>query len=156
MRSTPRLKNIFSSADNERMKKLADMHESMRRLYEAIAVHLHKESPEAFIQEYGVQTTVAGMLSTSSGRINNLESENRGISKDLALKAQESYGINATWLLSGSGSMFIHADWPIPDIDEEMLRNLTVNEKKQIAAAIRAELRHIESTKAPYKRDATG
>lgn len=78
---------------------MAELHASMRRLYEATGATSQAE--------------LASCFNVSAQRINNLE--RRGISKDLALQAQAERGISATWLLYGSEPAMILSQSARPD-----------------------------------------
>lgn len=53
------------------------------------------------------QSALARLLNTSPQRVKNWEE--RGISQQGATQAQAELGVNATWLLTGSGQMLVNA-----------------------------------------------
>lgn len=75
---------------------MADMHPSMTRLFEAIA-----------LKEGAIQTPseLARLLNTSPQRIKNWQ--DRGISQQGALDAQAKLGISATYVVEGKGETFL-------------------------------------------------
>lgn len=72
---------------------ISDMHEQMKRLYQAA-----KE-----LRDTEGQTDVAKLLNALPQTLNNWES--RGISDQGLLKAQEAIGCDAIWLRDGTGTM---------------------------------------------------
>jgi hypothetical protein len=79
------------------MKK---MHAHMERLY-AAARSLGRLSPEM------EQASLARLLNVAQQNVNNWES--RGLSKEGLLDAQQKLGVNATWVVTGEGPMFVGA-----------------------------------------------
>lgn len=75
---------------------MAEMHESMRRLYAAAA---------DLTPPIKGQSDLARAIDETPQTVNNWES--RGISQRAANKAQRILGISATWLLSGSGPKLV-------------------------------------------------
>jgi len=73
------------------------MHDTMKRLYSAA---------DAIMRVTG-QKAVADLLGESQQTVNNWE--NRGVSRDGRLKAQATFGCNATWIETGKGPMVAFA-----------------------------------------------
>lgn len=82
------------------MPEEPEMHESMRRLYDAAL------AGKIIAGDYP-QAELARALNTSSQRIKNWES--RGVSKAGALDAQAQLGISSTYLLEGVGAPWVMA-----------------------------------------------
>lgn len=69
------------------------MHDQMKRLYEAARL----------LRQLEGQAAVAKLFNTSSQRLNNWE--DRGISNEGLLQAQQLIGCDAIWLRDGTGEM---------------------------------------------------
>lgn len=87
---------------------ISDMHEQMKRLYQAAKELRNTEG----------QTDVAKLLNALPQTINNWES--RGISDQGLLKAQETIGCDAIWLRDGTGSMTRGGNLVTTNYDELM------------------------------------
>lgn len=84
---------------------MAEMHQSMQRLYAAAA--------ELTPPVQG-QSELARAIDETPQTVNNWESRPTGISQRAANKVQKVLGISATWLLSGSGPKFVGAQASAP------------------------------------------
>lgn len=104
------------------------MHESASRLYLAMRELKGVEGPSA----------VGRALGTIPQTVKNWEQEHRGVSAEGALAAQERAGIDAVWLMTGSGSM--RYGWPFKMINPSRFMALKPDQRSfvegQLAAAI--------------------
>lgn len=84
------------------------MHEQMTRLYLAADTLKKKKKP----------AEVARLLNVSSQTIANWE--DRGMSADGMITAQQAIGCNAAWLRDGAGSMALGAESPQEEIQVDL------------------------------------
>ncbi|MFK3845313.1 helix-turn-helix domain-containing protein [Stenotrophomonas sp. NPDC078853] len=106
---------------------MAEMHESMRRLYQAAA---------ALSPPISGQSELARRVGQSPQTVNNWES--RGISAAGATKVQQMLGISSTWTREGISPMFVAQAPPVDNLSH------SVAQQRQMMAATVTLLRHIE------------
>lgn len=87
--------NTMFNHGNPNCLIINSMHDQMTRLYLAAKTLRGIEGPSA----------VARLMNVSPQTLNNWEAEDRGISNEGLLKAQESIGCDAIWLRDGTGHM---------------------------------------------------
>lgn len=119
------------------------MHEQMARMYEA-ARAAGRLSGEAD------QTDLARLLNVAPQNVHNWEK--RGPSKDALLDAQAAYGVNATWVATGSGPMFVGgaaptADekWPFARLDLRRIQRLSPDERAYVEGKLEAVIEAVEA-----------
>lgn len=126
------------------------MHAHMERLYEAARA-------AGRLTGEGDQTAMARLLNVAPQNVNNWEK--RGPSKEALLDAQAAIGVNATWVVSGVGPMFvggtpdIHASWPFSRIDSRRVWRLPAEERAFVEAKLESALEGAEARIAAEKRD---
>ncbi|WP_052812281.1 helix-turn-helix domain-containing protein [Xanthomonas campestris] len=106
---------------------MADMHDSMRRLYKAAA---------ALSPPISGQSELARRVGQSPQTVNNWEA--RGISAAGATKVQQMLGISSTWTREGIQPMFVSQAAPASP------QSHSVTQQRQMMAATVTLLRHIE------------
>lgn len=104
----------------------------------------------------------AGRLSQSAGpaelaRLLNISRqlvhhwETRGPSKTTIFDLQAEWGVNATWILSGSGPMFIggsetgSSQWPFKHLDIRRVQRLTPEDRAFLEGKLDSALEALES-----------
>ena len=80
------------------METTKEIHPAMARLYDAATERL-------YIKGACLQSEFADWLNISPQRVNNWDK--RGPSKDIRIRCQNEYGINATWVETGVGERFL-------------------------------------------------
>lgn len=127
------------------------MHDQMTRLYEAARAAKRLDSPDS-------QSEMAQLFNVGSQYVYNWEK--RGPSKDALLLAQDQFGINATWVLSGRGPMFVGGDMPIPQqwpferIDIRRVLRLEQTELAFVEGKLEAAIEMAEARILEKKSDA--
>lgn len=128
-----------------RPAKIRDMkalHAQMDRLYEA-AREAGRLSGDAD------QTEMARLLNVAPQNVHNWEK--RGPSKEALLDAQAAFGVNAIWVLTGSGPMFIGgpsapgADWPFRRLDVRRLQRLEPEDRAYVEGKLEAIVEAVEA-----------
>lgn len=97
------------------------------------------------------QAAIARILNVAQQNVNNWES--RGLSKEGALDAQRKAGISAVWLLFGEGPKTIDGGWPFKSFTKTEITMLEYGDRRELEGIIRAELRHISSSRATDATD---
>lgn len=121
------------------MKK---MHEQMARLYQAAKRAGKLESDVD-------QSGMARLLNIAPQNVNNWEA--RGPSKVALLHAQDTFGVNATWVQTGAGPMFIGGDtpmqpqWPFRRVEIARVLALDGEERAFLEAKLDSELQAAEN-----------
>lgn len=130
---------LVCQLDNRAMKP---MHVQMSRLYEA-ARAAGRLSGDAD------QSEMARLLNVAPQNVNNWEK--RGPSKEALLDAQAEFGVNATWVATGTGPMFvggsvpaIHA-WPFRRLDIERIERLSPADRAYVEGKLEALVESIEA-----------
>ena len=100
------INKMFSRATISAMKK---MHAEMERMYAAATA-------AGRLDQSAAQTSLAQLLNVAPQNVNNWEK--RGPSKDALLDAQRAIGVNATWIQTGNGPMFVGADVAAPTSEQ--------------------------------------
>ncbi|AZR94988.1 hypothetical protein BBB39_15380 [Bordetella trematum] len=119
------------------------MHEQMARMYEA-ARAAGRLSGEAD------QTDLARLLNVAPQNVHNWEK--RGPSKDALLDAQAAFGVNATWVTTGSGPMFVGGaapatdeKWPFARLDLRRIQRLSPDERAYVEGKLEAVIEAVEA-----------
>ncbi len=118
------------------------LHAQMERLYQA-ARESGRLSGEAD------QTEMARLLNVAPQNVHNWEK--RGPSKEALLDAQAAFGVNATWVLSGSGPMFVGgsslqtAEWPFRRLDVRRLQRLDAEDRAYVEGKLEAVVEAVEA-----------
>lgn len=132
-------RDLWSPAKIRDMKAL---HVQMERLYKA-ARESGRLSGEAD------QTEMARLLNVAPQNVNNWEK--RGPSKEALLDAQASFGVNATWVLNGSGPMFVGGaavlgvEWPFRRLDVRRLQRLDAEDRAYVEGKLEAVVEAVEA-----------
>ena len=98
--------------DNLTMSKAKQIHPAMLRLYDAVV-------SMRLIGGENRQSAIALLLNVPSQNVKHWE--NRGPSKEIRLRCQAEFGINATWIETGSN----HLSPLKADIEQESPENIT-------------------------------
>lgn len=114
------------------------MHESMRRLLEFARRATEARRPAERVSEF---SDIGRKLKVSSAVMTNWKA--RGISKEGALDAQQAFGCNAWWLMTGTGPQAVDS-WPFPLVDRRQWDGASEAERGYIQHAIRAAFADIE------------
>lgn len=136
------INKMFNRATICSMKK---MHAEMERMYAAAAA-------AGRLDQTAAQTSMAQLLNVAPQNVHNWEK--RGPSKDALLDAQRAIGVNATWIQTGHGPMFVggsstapatanddtaHGDGPsgtpdplFPRVDRSRFNRLTASQQQGI------------------------
>lgn len=133
--NTACINKVFISATMGQMKH---MNEQMARIYEAARA-------SGKLASGAEQASLARLLNVAQQNVNNWES--RGPSKEGVLAAQHALGVNATWVLSGNGPMFVagaagpadqieFARWPFLRLPPLRYQHLSENQKNAIEDAV--------------------
>lgn len=126
------------------------MHAHMQRLYEA-ARAARRLTGEAD------QTEMARLLNVAPQNVNNWEK--RGASKEALLDAQAAFGVNATWVVTGVGPMFVGgapdvgAAWPFSRVDSRRVWRLSAEERAFVEAKLESAIEAAEARISADKRD---
>lgn len=126
----------------ETLAGMSEMHPTMARLYRAVDL----------LHDVRGQSALAREMNTSPQRIKNWES--RGISQTGANEAQAQLGINATWLLTGDGSMAVETSDPSTSSQFVRMDPETMVEAIRLVRE-RYLVRDVELTIAHLERDGT-
>lgn len=118
--------------------KLPAMHDSMRRLLDFARRNTEHRRTADRVQEF---SDISRRLGVSSAVMTNWKA--RGISKDGALDAQQAFGCNAWWVLSGTGPQSVDG-WPFPLVDRKHWDAADEAERGYIQHAIKAAFAEIE------------
>lgn len=118
------------------------MHAHMQRLYEA-ARTARRLSGEAD------QAEMARLLNVAPQNVNNWEK--RGPSKEALLDAQAAFGVNATWVITGSGPMFVGgaavpvAAWPFIRLDLGRILRLSAEDRAYVEGKLESLVETVEA-----------
>lgn len=104
------INGLFTPATIARMKT---MHKAMERLYEAA------RASGKLVGDTD-QANLARLLNVAQQNVNNWEK--RGPSKEGLLAAQTALGVNATWVIEGSGPMFMRAPGSQPAYEAHLTK----------------------------------
>ena len=125
-----------------KIRDMKALHAQMDRLYEA-AREAGRLSGDAD------QTEMARLLNVAPQNVHNWEK--RGPSKEALLDAQAAFGVNAIWVLTGSGPMFIGgpsapgADWPFRRLDVRRLQRLEPEDRAYVEGKLEAIVEAVEA-----------
>ena len=124
------------------------IHPQAARLYEAAIAGGH-------IPQDATQADLARLINTSSQVIHNWEK--RGPSKSALIDIQATLGINATWILTGAGPMYVEAitsgssQWPFSRIDIRRIQRLVAEDRAYIEGKLEAAIEAVEAQIAANK-----
>ena len=124
------------------------MHAHMERLYEAAraAGRLTGDAD---------QTAMARLLNVAPQNVNNWEK--RGPSKEALLDAQAAFGVNATWVMTGAGPMFVGGTaapahtWPFMRLDLDRILRLSPEDRAYVEGKLESLVEGVEARIAVQK-----
>lgn len=125
-----------------KIRDMKALHAQMDRLYEA-ARAAGRLSGDAD------QTEMARLLNVAPQNVNNWEK--RGPSKEALLEAQAEFGVNAIWVLTGSGPMFVGGtsapgtEWPFRRLDVRRIQRLEPEDRAYVEGKIEAVIEQVEA-----------
>ncbi|WP_082887485.1 helix-turn-helix domain-containing protein [Bordetella ansorpii] len=118
------------------------MHVQMARLYEAARAAKR-------LSGTADQRELAELLNVAPQNVNNWES--RGPSKEAMLQAQFSYDVNATWVATGKGPMFVGGAapsdslWPFHRVDIRRVLRLDPLERSFVEGKLESAIETAEA-----------
>jgi hypothetical protein len=121
--------------DHGHNRGMKAMHAHMERLYEAARA-------AGRITGDADQTAMARLLNVAPQNVNNWEK--RGPSKEALLDAQAAFGVNATWVMTGAGPMFIGGaaprdeQWPFTRLDIRRVLRLAPEDRAFVEGKLEA------------------
>lgn len=125
-----------------KIRDMKALHDQMARLYEAA-----RESGR--LSGDADQTEMARLLNVAPQNVHNWEK--RGPSKEALLDAQAAFGVNATWVLTGSGPKFVgggaasNGDWPFRRLDVRRLQRLEPEDRAYVEGKLEAVIEAVEA-----------
>ncbi len=100
---------------------------------------------------------MARLLNVAPQNVNNWEA--RGPSKDALLEAQATFGVNATWVTTGVGPMFVGgsattttAHWPFKRVEWRRFERLNPEERGYVEGRVEAAIESVEANADHQKR----
>lgn len=118
------------------------MHAHMERLYQAARA-------AGRLTGEGEQTAMAKLLNVAPQNVNNWEK--RGPSKEALLDAQAAFGVNATWVMTGAGPMFVggaalqEEQWPFKRLDIRRVLRLDLEDRAFVEGKLEAAVELAEA-----------
>lgn len=121
---------------------MKSMHVHMERLYEAAR-------SAGRLSGDGDQTAMARLLNVAPQNVNNWEK--RGPSKEALLDAQAAFGVNATWVMTGAGPMFVGGlatpteAWPFRRFDLDRVLRLSPEDRAYVEGKLESLVETVEA-----------